>query len=187
MRGFAGLLVAAAFALVFFHSLQVQKGAWEGRSLELEAALKTAQLRAVEGDLRSSFEMVLRKAGGREKDAGKRAALVLLKLAEWEKFVEAKHAKQGIFVDVWMGAISPQEKTALPVEMLGEKKVLKCAACVDFYLEQKNFLASDKKFSTGNNVTVNEFFEEYFSAAGWSVYLNREGLASVSQAELKLT
>ncbi|GEM_PF-4698114 len=177
-------MVAGAFAIVAFHAIALQRGAWQAGGEELQAALKASSLRAVEDDLSTSFQMVVFKAGASQTDPQKKAAEIALKLAEWENFEEEKYARQRISVDAWIGVISQQEKSALAVKMLEEKKVLKCASCVDFAsFSAKGQSAHESEvrqmaqaIASAKNST--EVFGSF--GAGWSVYLQNEGLASVS-------
>lgn len=185
MRGFAALLVAAAFGAVAFHSLLLERSSWQAGSEELEGALKASALRSVEDDLAESFEMVLRKAGSGETNAQKRAEKLVFKLAEWERFEEGKYAPQAILVDAWFGAISQEEKNALAVKMLEEKRVLKCAACRDFSVFSHG--GNEKKGSGAEARALVEIIVaggiEGGVGVGWSAYLKNEGLASVSLAQ----
>lgn len=186
MRGFAALLVAAAFAITAFHALALQKSSWEAQNAELEGALKVTSLRAVEDDLQSSLQMVLLKAGAGEKKPRERVEKIFLKLAEWERFAEGKYGREGVEVDLWLGIPSEEEKTGLPVKILGEKRVLKCAACVDL-----SSLEAVLQLQSGRNHVIQRTKTSPLLAlpsgefgAGWSVYLKREGLASIGSASL---
>ena len=173
-RGFAATLVAALLLAALAHSQNLLKTVEEQHDGETRAALAAEKLHSAEENARSSLQMVLQKAGGRKTEAKKRLETLAQKLAEWEDVFEKKMAKDGVETDAWAGWLKEGEKSMLPLQMLGEKRVIKCGACIN--LPQENAVelleeigalsAPNSNFSNADSIYSNTNYSNHPNSSG---------------------
>jgi len=145
VKGFAGLLVLAAFAIVVFGQASLLTKQQEQYSAQAQhTALALIKARSISQDVRTSLAIVLEKAGQDETDPRKKLLIAAAALAQWERQIEAKYASQGVELDAWAGFPQQAEAPALAQAMLAEGKPKKCSLCAD--------LSSPAEDTQGNTV-----------------------------------